>query len=37
MINFTPRFITFFVCNDIPETDDFDQAFSRRPPGATKG
>jgi P4 family phage/plasmid primase-like protien len=30
MIVFSPKFITIFVCNDIPETDDFDAAFSKR-------
>jgi P4 family phage/plasmid primase-like protien len=29
-VQFTPRFITFFVCNDIPDTDEFDMAFSKR-------
>ncbi len=30
MIDFEPKFITLFVCNDIPETDDLDSAFSKR-------
>ncbi len=30
MIDFEPKFITLFVCNDIPETDDLDTAFSKR-------
>lgn len=30
MIKFSPKFITFLVCNDIPECDDIDNAFSRR-------
>ncbi len=30
MIDFEPKFITLFVCNDIPETDDLDAAFSKR-------
>jgi P4 family phage/plasmid primase-like protien len=30
MIDFDPKFILFFVCNDIPDTDDFDSAFSKR-------
>lgn len=29
MIDFEPKFITLFVCNDIPETDEIDAAFSR--------
>lgn len=30
MIDFDPKFILLFVCNDIPDTDDFDSAFSKR-------
>ena len=30
MIDFEPKFITLFVCNDIPETDEIDSAFSKR-------
>lgn len=30
MRDFDPRFITLFVCNDIPETDEIDTAFSKR-------
>ena len=30
MIDFEPKFVTLFVCNDIPETDDIDTAFSKR-------
>ena len=30
MIDFEPTFVTLFVCNDIPETDDIDTAFSKR-------
>ena len=30
MLDFEPKFITLFVCNDIPETDDLDAAFSKR-------
>ena len=30
MIDFEPKFITLFVCNDIPDTDDLDSAFSKR-------
>jgi P4 family phage/plasmid primase-like protien len=30
MIDFTAKFITLFVCNDIPECDDIDNAFSKR-------
>lgn len=30
MIDFSPKFITFFVCNYIPETDEIDTAFSKR-------
>ncbi len=30
MIDFSPMFILFFVCNDIPDTDEFDNAFSKR-------
>lgn len=29
-IDFSPLFITFLVCNDIPDTDDIDIAFSKR-------
>ena len=30
MIDFAPKFITFLICNDIPECDDIDNAFSKR-------
>jgi P4 family phage/plasmid primase-like protien len=30
MCDFEPKFITLFVCNDIPETDEIDTAFSKR-------
>jgi P4 family phage/plasmid primase-like protien len=30
MIDFTAKFITLFVCNDIPECDEIDNAFSKR-------
>lgn len=30
MVDFDPKFITLFVCNDIPDTDDIDTAFSKR-------
>jgi phage/plasmid-associated DNA primase len=30
MIDFTAKFITLLICNDIPECDDFDNAFSKR-------
>src|SRR6202008_3389173 len=30
MIDFEPKFITLFVCNDILETDEIDTAFSKR-------
>jgi len=30
MIQFSPKFITIFVCNDIPDTDELDNAFSKR-------
>lgn len=30
MIDFSPKFITLFVCNDIPDTDEIDTAFSKR-------
>lgn len=30
MRDFEPTFITLFVCNDIPETDEIDTAFSKR-------
>lgn len=30
MVDFEPQFVTLFVCNDIPETDDLDTAFSKR-------
>jgi phage/plasmid-associated DNA primase len=30
MIDFSPNFITFLICNDIPECDDIDNAFSKR-------
>jgi phage/plasmid-associated DNA primase len=30
MIEFTAKFITLLICNDIPECDDIDNAFSKR-------
>jgi P4 family phage/plasmid primase-like protien len=30
MVQFRPRFMTLFTCNDIPECDDMDNAFSKR-------
>jgi P4 family phage/plasmid primase-like protien len=30
MINFSPKFITLLICNDIPECDDMDNALSKR-------
>jgi P4 family phage/plasmid primase-like protien len=30
MIEFSPKFLTFLICNDIPDCDDIDNAFSRR-------
>jgi P4 family phage/plasmid primase-like protien len=30
MIDFQPKFITLFFCNDIPDTDEIDTAFSKR-------
>ena len=30
MIQFRPKFVTLFTCNDIPECDDIDNAFSKR-------
>jgi P4 family phage/plasmid primase-like protien len=30
MIDFTANFITLLICNDIPECDDIDNAFSKR-------
>lgn len=30
MVNFKANFVTFLNCNDIPETDDIDEAFSKR-------
>jgi P4 family phage/plasmid primase-like protien len=30
MVTFSPTFITLFICNDIPETDEVDTAFSKR-------
>jgi phage/plasmid-associated DNA primase len=30
MVDFTAKFETLFVCNDIPECDDIDNAFSKR-------
>ncbi|ATZ80273.1 D5 family helicase-primase [Bodo saltans virus] len=30
MIKFTAKFITLLICNDIPDCDDFDNAFSKR-------
>ena len=30
MIDFTAKFVTLLICNDIPECDDIDNAFSKR-------
>jgi P4 family phage/plasmid primase-like protien len=30
MVDFSPQFLTFLICNDIPECDDIDNAFSKR-------
>ncbi|ATZ80508.1 putative primase [Bodo saltans virus] len=30
MVEFTARFITLLICNDIPDCDDIDNAFSKR-------
>jgi P4 family phage/plasmid primase-like protien len=30
MIDFSPKFLTLLICNDIPDTDDIDNAFSKR-------
>ncbi len=30
IIKFKPKFITIFICNDIPECDEIDKAFSKR-------
>ena len=30
MVDFTAKFITLLICNDIPECDDMDNAFSKR-------
>ena len=30
MIDFTAKFITLLICNDIPDCDDIDNAFSKR-------
>jgi len=30
MVDFSPKFITLLVCNDIPDCDDIDNAFSKR-------
>ena len=30
MIDFSPTFTTFLICNDIPDCDDIDNAFSKR-------
>jgi P4 family phage/plasmid primase-like protien len=30
MIQFRPKFVTLFTCNDIPDCDDMDNAFSKR-------
>lgn len=30
MIDFSPLFLTFLICNDIPDCDDMDNAFCRR-------
>lgn len=29
-IKFSPKFLVFLICNDIPDCDDIDNAFSRR-------
>ena len=30
MVDFSPKFETLLICNDIPECDDFANAFSKR-------
>jgi len=30
MVDFSAKFITFLICNDIPDCDDIDNAFSKR-------
>jgi P4 family phage/plasmid primase-like protien len=30
ILKFKPRFITIFICNDIPDCDEIDKAFSKR-------
>ncbi len=30
IIKFKPKFITIFICNDIPDCDEIDKAFSKR-------
>jgi phage/plasmid-associated DNA primase len=30
MIDFTANFVTLLICNDIPECDDIDNAFSKK-------
>jgi putative DNA primase/helicase len=30
MVKFTAKFVTLFICNDIPDCDDIDNAFSKR-------
>jgi phage/plasmid-associated DNA primase len=30
MVDFTAKFITLLICNDIPDCDDIDNAFSKR-------
>lgn len=30
IIDFAPKFLTFLICNDIPDCDDIDNAFSKR-------
>ena len=30
IVKFKPKFITIFICNDIPDCDEIDKAFSKR-------
>ena len=30
MVEFMPKFLTFLICNDIPDCDEIDNAFSKR-------
>ena len=30
MVKFKPKFLTIFICNDIPDCDEIDKAFSKR-------